>query len=283
MIAKILTGAKPAAAMLQSLAADIAELDPHLVIIQIGNDDASNSYIHQKVLACKRVGLRCTHLHLAAETTYEEVLATIKQLNTDPAVHGFIIQIPLPAHLKSYLPQLIRAMDPKKDVDGFGAYNLGKMFISKEFEHLPPATPAGTIALLDYYDIPVEGKNIVVIGHSNLVGKPLGTMLLNRNATVTNCHVHTKDLQLYTQHADIICVAAGVPNLLTVDMVSPHAIVLDIGFNRTSNGLTGDTDFEALKNHVQAITPVPGGIGPMTVAQLIKNTVTAAKRQKITV
>lgn len=282
MTANILSGAEPAAAMLESLQTDITTLNPQLVIIQVGTDDASSSYIQQKIRACKRVGLRCTHLHRADSTSLEELMHTIESLNKDTDVSGFIIQVPLPKHLQPYLPQLIRAMDPKKDVDGFSAYNLGKMFISKEFEHLPPATPAGTIALLDYYNIDIEGKNIVVIGHSNLVGKPLGTMLLNRNATVTNCHVHTKDLLLYTQHADIIFTAAGVPNLVTKDMVSPHVIIIDIGFNRTNNGLIGDADFENLVDYVQAITPIPGGIGPMTVAQLIKNTVTACKRQQVT-
>lgn len=280
MSAQILSGIKPAKQLLESLKPAIAKLNPQLVIIQVGTNKASSVYILQKIKACKRVNMRYQHIILPETTTFTELHALILELNEDSDVHGFILQLPLPEHLQAMLPLLIKAMNPKKDVDGFGAYNLGKMFLSVEFEHLPPATPAGVIHLLEYYHYPIAGQNIVVIGHSNIVGKPLGTMLLNRNATVTNCHVHTKDLRLFTEHADIVCTAAGVPNVLTADMVQSNAVIIDIGFNRTASGhLVGDCDFAALVQKVTAITPVPGGIGPMTVACLLRNTVTAAARQ----
>ncbi|MFA7682025.1 MAG: bifunctional 5,10-methylenetetrahydrofolate dehydrogenase/5,10-methenyltetrahydrofolate cyclohydrolase, partial [Candidatus Peribacteraceae bacterium] len=204
---------------------------------------------------------------------------TVDELNADADVSGFIVQLPLPAHLEKYVPQVIRAIDPHKDVDGFHAYNLGKMFLSKEFEHLPPATPSGIIALLEHYAIPVEGKHAVIVGRSNTVGKPIAIMLLNRSATVTVCHRHTQDLPFFTKQADILIVAVGKHNLITADMVKPGAVVIDVGMNRTEEGLKGDVDFEAVKEIASAITPVPGGVGPMTVASLIQNCVRAKERQ----
>jgi methylenetetrahydrofolate dehydrogenase (NADP+)/methenyltetrahydrofolate cyclohydrolase len=173
----------------------------------------------------------------------------------------------------------MKAIDPKKDVDGFTAYNLGKMFLSKEFEELVPCTPAGVIRMLEYYDIKVDGADVTIVGRSNLVGKPLSIMLLARNATVTTCHVHTKDLAANTKKADILCVAVGKPNLITEDMVKDGAVVIDVGVSRLPNGkLTGDVDFAKVSKKASYITPVPGGVGPMTVACLMENTVKAAKR-----
>ncbi|MFH1218249.1 MAG: bifunctional 5,10-methylenetetrahydrofolate dehydrogenase/5,10-methenyltetrahydrofolate cyclohydrolase, partial [Candidatus Peregrinibacteria bacterium] len=173
---------------------------------------------------------------------------------------------------------VLKAIDPKKDVDGFTAYNIGKMFISSEFEHLAPCTPMGVIRLLEHYKIDIKGKEVVMVGHSNIVGKPLAMMLLNRDATVTVCHVHTKDLKSHTLRADILCVAVGKVGLIGADMVKEGAVVVDIGINREGGKLVGDVDFDEVSKKASYITSVPGGVGPMTVACLMENTVTAAKR-----
>lgn len=279
MFALLLSGRPVADALLESLKADVKKLNPKLVIVQIGNDPASASYIKQKLKSCEAVGLRNEHRYLNDKTTMKELMKTIDELNADPDVTGFIVQLPLPGDLQKNVPQIIRAIDPKKDVDGFTAYNIGKMFLSTDFEHLPPATPAGVIELLNFYKIPIEGKHTVIVGHSNLVGKPLAVMLLNRLATITVCHIKTKDLASHTRQADILCTAVGKANLITKDMVKPGAVVIDIGVSRVGNKLCGDVDFDAVKEIASAITPVPGGVGPMTVASLIKNCVTAKKRQ----
>lgn len=275
----LLSGKPVAEKLLAALQPEIAKLDPKLVIVQVGDDPASTSYILQKLKSCEAVGLRHEHKHLNEKTTLPELMQLIDELNKDRDVTGFIVQLPLPKQLQPSVPQVIRAIDPKKDIDGFGAYNLGKMFLSTEFEHLPPATPAGVIELLSYYNIPIEGKHAVVVGHSNIVGKPLAIMLLNRDATVTVCHIKTKNLKSHTLQADILCVAVGKPNLITKDMVKPGAVVIDIGVTRVGDKLSGDVDFEHVKEIASAITPVPGGVGPLTVASLIRNCVTAKKRQ----
>lgn len=279
MSALLLLGKPAADALLASLKPEIKKLNPKLVIVQVGSDPASESYIKQKLTSCESVGLRHEHKHLDEKVTLKELMKVIEELNADNDVSGFILQLPLPKHLQPSLPQIIRAIDPKKDVDGFGAYNLGKMFLSTEFEHLPPATPAGIITLLEHYNISIEGKHAVVVGASNTVGKPLAVMLLNRFATVTVCHIKTKDLTSHTKQADLLFVAVGKPGLITKDMAKKGAVVIDIGITRTKYGLKGDTDFEALQDIASAITPVPGGVGPMTVASLIRNCVNAKKRQ----
>jgi len=279
MSARILSGKEAASALLGELTLKVKTLDPKLVVVQVGDNPASESYIKQKMKNSQEIGMRAEHRHLPKESELSVLMALIEELNSDADVSGFIVQLPLPDHLSAHVPQVIRAIDPKKDVDGFTAYNLGKMFLSKEFEHLPPATPAGVIALLEYYDIPIRGQNVTVVGHSNLVGKPLSTMFLNRDATVTTCHIHTKDLASHTKTADILCVAVGKPGLITAKMVKPGAVVVDIGITRTDEGLKGDVDFDAVKEVASAITPVPGGIGPMTVASLMRNCVRAKERQ----
>ncbi len=275
----ILSGRPVADALLESLKADIKKLDPKLVIVQIGDDPASDSYIAQKLKSCAAVGLRHEHKHLSAETELPELLKRIDDLNRDPDVTGFIVQLPLPKQLQQNVPEIIRAIDPKKDIDGFGAYNLGKMFLSTQFEHLPPATPAGVISLLEHYKIPIEGQHVVVVGHGT-VGKPLAVMLLNRNATVTVCHKFTKNLANYTRQADILCSAVGKAKLITKDMVKRGAVVIDIGVTRVDDKLCGDVDFDAVGTVASAISPVPGGVGPLTVASLIRNCITAKKRQQ---
>lgn len=279
MPAKLLTGKQPADTILATVKEDVARLDPKLVIVQVGHDPASDIYVQKKIEACESVGMRCEHIILSAEAGLGDILGRIDALNKDPDVSGFIIQLPLPGALQDSLPLIMRAIEPKKDVDGFTAYNIGKMTLSKEFEHLPPATPAGIIELLTHYKIEVDGKHVVVIGRSNTVGKPLAIMLLNRGATVTVCHRRTKDLASLTKVADIVVCATGRQGILTADMVKKKVVVIDVGMNRTDAGLTGDADFDGIKKIASAITPVPGGVGPMTVACLLRNCVRAKERQ----
>jgi methylenetetrahydrofolate dehydrogenase (NADP+)/methenyltetrahydrofolate cyclohydrolase len=279
MSARLLSGKEASAALLEELKPQVAELDPKLVVVQVGDDPASISYIRQKLKSCDAVGMRHEHRHLDASVSYEELMSVVHELNEDEDVSGFIVQLPLPDHLAGKVPQIIREVDPGKDVDGFGAYNLGKVFLSKDFEHLPPATPAGICWLLEYFDIDVAGKDVVIVGRSNTVGKPLAVMLVNRNATVTVCHSRTEDLGQRTKEADVLVAAVGRPKMITADMVKEGAVVIDVGVNRTDEGLCGDVDFESVKEKASAITPVPGGVGPMTVVSLIKNCVQAKQRQ----
>ncbi|ALM09755.1 MAG TPA: bifunctional methylenetetrahydrofolate dehydrogenase/methenyltetrahydrofolate cyclohydrolase [Candidatus Peribacter riflensis] len=279
MPVQLLSGREAADALLSTLKPTVKQLDPKLVVVQVGDDPASTSYIKQKFKSCEAVDMRSEHIHLKENTTLETLMGIVEKLNADPDVTGFIVQVPLPGALNDAVPQIIRAIDPKKDIDGFGAYNLGKMFLSTEFEHLPPATPGGIVALLQHYQIPVKGKHVVVVGRSNTVGKPVAIMLLNRDATVTVCHHHTKNLAELTRQADILVVAVGKAGLITGDMVKEGVVIIDVGMNKTEKGLVGDCDFETVSAKASAITPVPGGVGPMTVASLIQNCVTAKERQ----
>ncbi len=280
MSALLLSGKPVAEKILEELKADIKKLDPKLVIVQVGDDPASTSYIKQKLKSCESVKLRHEHKHLSEKTSLVELMKLIGELNENSDVTGFIVQLPLPKHLQPHVPEVIRAIDPKKDIDGFGAYNLGKMFLSTEFEHLPPATPSGIIEILKFYNIAIEGKHAVIVGRSNIVGKPLAIMLLNRGATVTICHSKTKSLAELTRQADILCAAVGSPKMITKEMVKPGVVVIDIGVSRVDGLLCGDVDFDAVSSVASAITPVPGGVGPLTVASLIRNCVNAKKRQE---
>jgi methylenetetrahydrofolate dehydrogenase (NADP+) / methenyltetrahydrofolate cyclohydrolase len=245
----------------------------------VGDDPASLTYVRNKKRACETAGIIYGELKFPTTVTQDELLKAIDGLNKDDSVNGFIVQMPLPSHI--YVPEVIRAIDPKKDVDGFQAYNIGKMFLSPEFEDLPPATPLGIVKLLDHYNIPIQGQEVVVVGHSNIVGKPISVMMLNRNATVTTCHIHTKNLAEHTKRADILIVAVGKPNLITADMVKDGVVVVDVGMNKKADGkLCGDVDFEGVSKKASYITPVPGGVGPMTVAALILNTIRATERQR---
>jgi methylenetetrahydrofolate dehydrogenase (NADP+)/methenyltetrahydrofolate cyclohydrolase len=279
---KIIDGREVSRRMLENLAEDVQELknqgvQPKLAVILVGDNPASISYIRQKRKACEATGIDWLQIDLPTETTQDELVNEVNKLNENEEIHGILVQLPLPKHI--YTPEIIKAIDPKKDVDGFTAYNLGKMFLSTQFEDLAPCTPLGVIRMLEYYDIDVKGKEAVIVGHSNIVGKPLSTMLLNRNATVTTCHIDTQDLTFHTKRADILCVAVGRINLITADMVKEGAVVIDIGINRKEDGkLCGDVDFENVSKKASYITPVPGGAGPMTVACLMENTVKAAKR-----
>ncbi len=279
---KLLDGRKVADEMLRKLEKEVNQLKldhihPKLGVILVGQDPASLSYIRQKQKACAETGIEWEQFDYMEDVTQEELIEKIEELNADPRFHGVLVQLPLPKNI--YAPDVMKTIDPLKDVDGFTAYNLGKMFLSKEFEHLAPCTPMGVIKLLEYYDIEIKGAEIVVVGHSNIVGKPLSMMLLNRNATVTTCHIDTKDLAAHTRRADILCVAVGKAGLIKEDMVKEGVVVIDVGVNRMENGkLTGDTDFDAISKKASYITPVPGGVGPMTVACLMENIVKAAKR-----
>jgi methylenetetrahydrofolate dehydrogenase (NADP+)/methenyltetrahydrofolate cyclohydrolase len=275
----ILSGKEAAEVLLEQLKPKVKELDPKLVIVQVGEDAASASYIKKKLELCTRVGMRSEHRHLRANTSLEELLGVIDSLNHDLEVSGFIVQLPLPHHLRAHIGSIVHAIDPRKDVDGFCDRNMGHLFLSQEEECLAPATPSGIIALLHHYDIPVAGKHVVIVGRSNIVGKPLAVMLLTRDATVTICHRKTLHVERYTLQADILLSAAGKPRMITANMVKPGAVVVDVGITRMDGKLIGDVDFEAVKEVSSAITPVPGGVGPMTVACLIKNCVRAKELQ----
>lgn len=252
-------------------------VQPRLGVILVGENSASLIYIKNKQKACERTGILWEEFRFGEDVQTEEVIEKIEELNRDISIHGILVQLPLPKHINT--PLVIRAIDPQKDVDGFHAYNLGKMFLSSDFEDLVPCTPAGIIKLLEEYQIPIEGQEVTVVGHSNIVGKPISTMLLNRNATVTTCHIFTKDLKEHTLNADILVVAVGKKGLITEDMVKEGATVIDVGINRLPEGkICGDVDFEKVEKKVKYITPVPGGVGPMTVACLMENVVKAAKR-----
>lgn len=282
-MAQILDGRAVSDSLLAEVSQEIEALkskgiSPKLVVIVVGEDPASAVYVGKKEEACKKVGMLSERVALPSSISQEELLKKIDELNKDVTVTGMIVQLPLPKGIDA--PLVIKAIDPYKDVDGFHAYNVGKMFLSKDFEDMSPCTPKGITKILDFYKIDVAGMDAVVIGRSNIVGKPMTAMLLNRDATVTCCHSRTKNLLKYTKEADLVVVAVGRPKFLTADMVKEGAIVIDVGMHRMEDGkLCGDADLESMKDKVAAYTPVPGGVGPMTVACLLMNTVTAAKKQ----
>lgn len=276
---EILDGKALSEELVDSVKEKASKLKPTLAVIMVGENPASLAYVRNKKKACERAGIKYIQYDYEATITQKELLKKIEDVNKDPTINGLIVQLPLPDHI--YVPDVIRAVDPNKDVDGFHAYNIGKMFLSPEFEDLPPATPLGIVKLLDHYDIPIRGKEVVVVGHSNIVGKPISMMMLNRNATVTTCHIYTEDLSTHTKKADILIVAVGKEKLITADMVKDGVVVVDVGMNRTKDGkLCGDVDFSEVSKKASFITPVPGGVGPMTVAALILNTVRATERQR---
>jgi methylenetetrahydrofolate dehydrogenase (NADP+)/methenyltetrahydrofolate cyclohydrolase len=274
----ILDGKALSVQLIDSVKEKAAKLNPTLAVILVGDNPASMAYVRNKKRACERAGIEYKEFNYPTTIRQEALLEKIQELNTDDSINGLIVQLPLPDHI--YVPEVIRAVDPKKDVDGFHAYNIGKMFLSPEFEDLPPATPLGIVKLLDHYDIPIQGKEAVVVGHSNIVGKPISMMMLNRNATVTTCHIYTQDLAAHTKRADILIVAVGKEKLITAEMVKEGAVVVDVGMNRSDSGnLCGDVDYDDVNKKAAYITPVPGGVGPMTVAALIINTISATERQ----
>ena len=251
---------------------------PRLAVIIVGNDPASEVYVRNKQKTCAELDILSDHIALPAETTREELLARIEALNADVAVHGILMQLPLPAALAAHEDEILSRIDPRKDVDGFHPMNVGHLSIGAP--GLRPCTPAGCIRMLEYAGIPIEGKHAVIIGRSNIVGKPMGMLLLERHATVTLCHSRTENLAEIARGADILVAAVGQPHFVTADMVKPGATVIDVGINRIApKTLVGDVDFAAVKEVAGAITPVPGGVGLLTIAMLMQNTVTAAQRQ----
>lgn len=249
---------------------------PGLAVILVGDDPASKIYVRNKVKACTDVGLRSEMHELPVNASQTDVIRRIRALNMDPAVHGILVQLPLPRHMDQR--QIVGEIAVEKDVDGFHLYNVGGLVVGDN-SIFPPCTPYGVQWLLEHENIPVEGQNVVIVGASNIVGKPMALMLMAKEATVSICHVKTRDLAQYTILADILVVAAGCPNLITAPMAKRGAVVIDVGINRLPDGsLVGDVDFDAVREKASFITPVPGGVGPMTVTALICNTVVAAER-----
>jgi methylenetetrahydrofolate dehydrogenase (NADP+)/methenyltetrahydrofolate cyclohydrolase len=250
---------------------------PGLAVVLVGDNPASRVYVRNKVRACREVGVRSETHELPAGVAQAELVRLIGKLNRDPAVHGILVQLPLPRHLDER--RVLGQIAVEKDVDGFHLYNVGGLVVG-DHNIFPPCTPYGVQRLLEYENIPIEGQNVVVVGASNIVGKPMALMLMAKEATVSICHLKTRDLAQYTILADILVVAAGCPNLITAPMVKRGAVVIDVGINRLPDGrLAGDVDFDAVREKASYITPVPGGVGPMTVTMLICNTVAAAERR----
>ena len=247
-----------------------------LAVIIVGNDPASRTYVNNKKKACESTGIISEEYALPEDTTMDELLTLIKELNAKKSINGILCQLPLPKHLDE--KAVIENIDPIKDVDAFHAVNTGHIMIG-DYSFLP-CTPAGIMEMLKYYNIEIEGKECVVIGRSNIVGKPMAMLLLQKNGTVTICHSRTKNLKEVTSRADILVAAVGIPYFVTADMVKDGAVVIDVGMDRNKEGkLCGDVDFAEVEKKASYITPVPGGVGPMTIATLMKNTVTAAKIQ----
>ena len=277
----IIDGKKIAQSVLESVKKDAEKLNgkgvtPGLAVIMVGNNQASKTYVRNKKMACEKAGIKSEEYLLPEDASEKEILNLINKLNTTKEVSGILVQLPLPPHLDS--KTICERISPLKDVDAFHAVNVGKIMLG-EYDFLP-CTPAGVMEMLHYYNIEVSGKNCVVIGRSNIVGKPMAMLLLHENGTVTICHSRTKNLAEICSKADILVAAVGRPKFVTADMVKEGAVVIDVGMDRDENGkLCGDADFENLEPICSKITPVPGGVGPMTVAMLVKNAAKAAEIQ----
>ena len=280
-MAQRIDGKAIAAKVKSEVAAEVEALkaggiETGMAVVLVGDDPASKIYVRNKKKACAEVGIYSEEHVLPAETTQEELLALIEKLNRDPKINGILVQSPLPKHLDEKL--VVEHIDPNKDVDAFHAYNVGRIMIG-DFTFLP-CTPAGVIELIRSTGVEIAGKSCVVVGRSNIVGKPMAMLLLHNHGTVTVCHSKTNNLAEVCRNADILVAAVGRAKLITADMVKPGAVVIDVGMNRDENGkLCGDVDFDAVEPIASHITPVPGGVGPMTIAMLMKNAVSAAKIQ----
>lgn len=249
-------------------------ITPGLAVILVGNDPASCAYVQMKAKACKRVGIYSVTHEMPPSITEDELLSVIEILNNNPNIDGILVQLPLPQHIQT--SKILEAINPKKDVDGFNPFNVGRL--SAGLDGFVPATPLGVMNLLKAYDIELSGKDVVIVGMSNIVGKPLASLMLNAGASVSCCHILTRDVKAYTRNADIVCVGVGKVGLISADMVKEGAIVIDIGINRLESGaLVGDVDFANVAPKTSYITPVPGGVGPMTIATLLQNTYKAAR------
>jgi methylenetetrahydrofolate dehydrogenase (NADP+)/methenyltetrahydrofolate cyclohydrolase len=281
MSARIIDGKAVAAAVRERVAAEVVAFEeecgrtPMLVTVIVGDDPASEVYVAGKHRACEQVGIRSSHHGLPAETTERELLALVEKLNSDQDVDGILVQLPVPAQIDP--DRIVAAIDPGKDVDGLTPVNAGRL--AQGMQGLVSCTPVGVMELLRHEGVELEGAEVVVVGRSKLVGIPVSRLLLAANATVTMCHSRTRDLAGVCRRADVLVAAVGVPRLLGADAIKPGAVVIDVGVNRTDAGLVGDVDFEAAAGLASAITPVPGGVGPMTVAMLLVNTLAAARER----
>lgn len=281
MAAQILDGKKIAAQLTEIVKRDVAKfkddrgVTPGLTVIIVGENPASKVYVNRKHKACEELGINSEVVRLPETTSQEQLLQEIDRLNGDEKVHGILVQLPLPKHINSEL--VLERISPLKDVDGFHPTNVGNLTIGKE--GLVPCTPYGVIKMLEISGIPVEGKRAVVLGRSNIVGKPMTLLLMSRNATVTVCHSRTKDLAAVCREGDILVAAIGKPEFVTRDMVKPGAVVIDVGINRVGEKLVGDVKFDEVQEVAGYITPVPGGVGPLTIGMLLHNTLKAAELQ----
>jgi methylenetetrahydrofolate dehydrogenase (NADP+)/methenyltetrahydrofolate cyclohydrolase len=249
---------------------------PGLAVILVGDDPASHAYVKMKAKACERVGFYSITHNMPDTISQDEIIATIEMMNDNPRIDGILVQLPLPKHIDT--DKILEVIDPKKDVDGFHAYNVGRLVTG--LDSFVACTPLGVMKMFEEYEIDLQGKDVCVVGASNIVGKPMASLLLNANATVTVTHIFTKDLKAHTSKADIIVVGVGVPGLIKEDMVKEGAVVIDIGINRIEDGsLVGDVDFKNVSPKCSYITPVPGGVGPMTIAMLLSNTLKSAKQR----
>ncbi|MCH7916443.1 MAG: bifunctional methylenetetrahydrofolate dehydrogenase/methenyltetrahydrofolate cyclohydrolase FolD [Planctomycetes bacterium] len=291
MAAGIIDGRQVAADMRDELKQEVSNLKdrgivPGLGVVLVGDDPASRSYVTAKERACDEIGIFSDDHRLSADTTQEALVALVQQMNEDPKINGILVQLPLPPHIDE--AEVLLAVNPDKDVDGFHPMNVGRMVVGQEA--FLPCTPHGVVQLLVRSNVTLQGADVVIVGRSNIVGKPLANMLMQKsktgNATVTVCHTHTKDMTSYTRRADILIVAVGRPSTIGADMVKEGVVVIDVGVNRVEDAskkrgyrLVGDVDFEGVKEKASLITPVPGGVGPMTITMLLHNTVESAKRR----
>lgn len=279
MTATLIDGKAIAARKRVEIAADVAELkaqgiEPGLAVVIVGDDPASEVYVRNKHKACDEVGIRSFKHELPADTPQDALLALVHELNEDAAVHGILVQLPMPGHIDE--DTVLEAISPDKDVDGFHPVNVGRMVVGKET--FLPCTPHGCMVLLQEAGVDLEGKEAVVVGRSNIVGKPIAHLLLDKNATVTICHSRTHDLPGVIRRADVVVVGVGRPEMVKGDWIKEGAVVIDVGINRTDHGLVGDVEFSTASERASAITPVPGGVGPMTIAMLMLNTLESARR-----
>ncbi|MDD7615398.1 MAG: bifunctional methylenetetrahydrofolate dehydrogenase/methenyltetrahydrofolate cyclohydrolase FolD [Clostridiaceae bacterium] len=279
---KLISGKEISLSVKERVAEEVKDLkkngiEPCLAVILVGDDPASKVYVNNKKKACEFCGIRSLEYILPADASQEELNSLVEKLNSDESVNGILCQLPLPSHLDE--KEVLNLIKPEKDVDAFHPENVGHIMIG-DFNFLP-CTPAGIMEMLKYENIGLDGKNCVIIGRSNIVGKPMAMLMLKENATVTVCHSHTKNLKEVVARADVVVAAVGKAKFVTADMIKDGAVIIDVGINRCEDGkLYGDVDFEACKEKASYITPVPGGVGPMTIATLMQNTVTAAKIQK---
>jgi len=251
---------------------------PGLAVILIGDDPASHAYVKMKAKACEKVGFYSITHNMPETISQDEIIATIEMMNNNPRIDGILVQLPLPKHIDT--DKILEVIAPHKDVDGFHPFNVGRLVTG--LDGFVACTPLGVMKMFEAYDIDIEGKDVCIVGASNIVGKPMSSLLLNANATVTTTHIYTKDLKSHTLAADIVIVGVGVPSLIKEDMVKDGAIVIDIGINRIDDGsLVGDVDFYNVSKKCSLITPVPGGVGPMTIAMLLSNTLKSAKKREI--